>query len=62
VLSGDPAEVDYGTLLYPPRGSGFTNQWFADYAQARRTREMTDGSLLAYRRLVRHRLASIDVC
>lgn len=49
VLAGDPSEPDYGTLLYPRRCSGFTNHWFAAYDEARTTRELTDGYLLAYR-------------
>jgi len=48
VLAGDHDETDLGTLLYP-RTCGFTNQWFAQYEQARRTRELTSGYLLGYR-------------
>lgn len=50
VLTGDPDEADFGTLLYPRGCGAFTNQWFADYETARRTRELTGGYLLAYRR------------
>lgn len=50
VLAGDPDELDFGTLLYPRGCGGFTNQWFAAYDEARRTRELTRGYLLAYRR------------
>lgn len=50
VLSGDPDELDFGTLLYPRGCGAFTNQWFADYDTARHTRELTGGYLLVYRR------------
>lgn len=50
VLEGDEDEADLGTLLYPPSCGAFTNQWFADYATARLTREQAGGYLLGYRR------------
>ena len=50
VLEGVSEETDFGTLLYPKKCCGFTNQWFADYDSARETLDRDEGYLLAYRR------------
>ncbi|TPV92720.1 MAG: hypothetical protein B7733_24255 [Myxococcales bacterium FL481] len=50
VLSGElPPCGDFGTLLHVRGCSGFLNQWFADYPEAKRARAVHDGFLLAYR-------------
>jgi hypothetical protein len=55
VLEGSPTEPDFGTMLYPPRGSGSLNVWFTDYREARGSLEEAQGRqerryLLAYRK------------
>lgn len=50
VLSGEPGNGDFGTLLYPGTGVGFLNHWYADYEEARSYLETHGGYLLAYRR------------
>jgi hypothetical protein len=49
VLSGDEAESDFGTLLYPGR-CGALNHWYATYEEARDLRREVNGYLLAYKR------------
>lgn len=49
VLGGEPV-TDFGTLLYPPYGSGHANIWLATYEQARTIRNQNNGYLLAYKR------------
>ncbi len=50
VLEGDPQEADFGTLWYPRDCGAFTNHWFAHYDEARESRLVTKGFLLAYKR------------
>ena len=50
VLEGDPAEQDYGTLLYGRRCHGMLNHWFADLAEAREQLATLGGTLLPYKR------------
>lgn len=49
VLSGDEAENDFGTMLYPARSGAF-NHWYANYEEARDLRAQINGYLLAYKR------------
>ncbi|HRI62724.1 MAG TPA: hypothetical protein PK156_00755 [Polyangium sp.] len=49
VLSGDEAENDFGTMLYPSR-CGALNHWYANYQEARDLRAEINGYLLAYKR------------
>lgn len=49
VLSGDEAENDFGTMLYPSR-CGALNHWYVDYQEARDLRAEINGYLLAYKR------------
>ena len=49
VLGGDTVE-DFGTLLWRPALSVFSNIWSAHYDEARRLREETGGYLLVYRK------------
>jgi len=49
VLSGDEAESDFGTILYP-KHSGAFNHWYANYEEARDLRREINGYLLAYKR------------
>lgn len=48
VLSGRPTD-DFGTLLYPPEGSGHSNIWCATYDEAHDIRAEHGGYLLAYK-------------
>jgi len=55
VLDGDPAEVDFGTLLYGAGGAAYLNHWFATHGEARAQQvEAADTGprqyLLAYKR------------
>lgn len=49
VLSGDEAEGDFGTMLYPAR-CGALNHWYAQYEEACDLRREINGYLLAYKR------------
>jgi hypothetical protein len=49
VLSGEEAENDFGTMLYPSR-CGALNHWYANYQEARDLRAEVNGYLLAYKR------------
>jgi hypothetical protein len=49
VLSGDEAESDFGTMLYPSRCGGL-NHWYANYQEARDLCSEINGYLLAYKR------------
>lgn len=49
VLSGDEAESDFGTMLYPTHCGAF-NHWYANYEEARDLRSQINGFLLAYKR------------
>lgn len=50
VMDSTSAVDDFGTTLVPRRGSGFLNEWFADYETAATARRRSDGYLLAYAR------------
>lgn len=49
VLSGEEAENDFGTMLYPT-GCGALNHWYANYREASDLRAEINGYLLAYKR------------
>jgi hypothetical protein len=55
VLEGDPAEADFGTLLYGAGSGAYLNHWFATYAEAHAQQVETAATgprsyLLAYKR------------
>lgn len=50
VLSGTADVSDFGTLLYPKRGSGHLNLWYRNHEEAVAGRRESNGYLLAYRR------------
>ncbi|MDJ0835798.1 MAG: hypothetical protein QNK37_04730 [Acidobacteriota bacterium] len=49
ILAGEKPGEDFGSMLHSDRDStGFLNNWYADYEEARTCREQIDSYLLAY--------------